>query len=110
MLVLESPDGLQVRPSALAYTPWSVPATTTLSPNPKTRTERPASPFTGPHDTPPSLLARAPAPRKPASTKPDLRGLNAMLRMGTPPPRATLHVEPPSALLMSAPSDLPVIK
>src|SRR5438445_6567307 len=99
MLVLASPDDRQAIPSALAYTPRSVPATTRVSANPKTRTERPSRPLTGPQETPPSLLATAPAPRRPASTNPVLVGLKAIVRIGAPPTRATFHVDPPSVLL-----------
>src|SRR6266446_6482514 len=87
MLVLARPDDLQATPSALAYTPRSVPATTIESANPKARTERPSRPLTGP----------------------DFVGLKAIVRIGALPLRATFHVDPPSVLLISAPSDLPAI-
>src|SRR5450759_2096882 len=106
MLICGRPEGLQARPSALAYTPRSVPAATSVRAKAKARTERPSRPFTGPHERPSSLLASAPPPRRPASTKPVLEGLNAIVRTGAPAPCATFHVDPPSALLTKAPSDL----
>src|SRR5882672_10873143 len=107
MLVLVRPDGLQLRPSALAYTPRSVPATLKASANEKTRTERPSRPFTAAHVNPPSLLANAPAPRVPASTNPALIGLKARVRIAADPPCTSFHVDPPSEVLTNKPSDVP---
>jgi len=109
MLVFGRPDGLHVTPSALTYTPRSVPAATNVRANPKTRTERPSRPLTVAHVVPASLLTNAP-PRVPASTRPPLKGLNATVSTPAGALPATFQVDPPSPLLSKEPAPVPATR
>src|SRR5579864_7564300 len=99
--------GDQVIASGLVKTPWSVPASVTVSANPKARTVRRSSPAAGAHVWPPSWLTSAPPPWVPARTRPALYGLKAIVVTTAVPECTEVHVEPPSVLLNSEPAELP---
>src|ERR1700730_13909054 len=78
--------------------------------NPNTRTERPSRPLTVVHVTPSSLLANAPDPLVPATTRPALNWSNATVTSGAPPVCTEVHVVPPSVLLNTEPFELPAMR
>src|ERR1700681_4458082 len=90
-------------------TPLSVAAAMVVRLKPKARTARPSRPPGTDQLAPPSLLSRAPAPRVPASTRPGLNGLNAIVVVMDLPVCTDAQVEPASLLLSRVPSELPAI-
>ena len=109
MLRLVRADGDQARPSALVYTPWSVPAAIRSSAKAKTRTLRPSRPAALDHVAPASRLTRAPPPRVPASTRRAVYGLKLTLLTAVLPAWTVVHAVPPAALLKSDPCELAAI-
>src|SRR5260370_38252752 len=98
MLRLVSPDWLQSIPSGLRYTPWSVPAATSVSAKANTRTDRPSRPGAADQVPPPSLLTTAPEPRVPATTSPEGNGLYAMVVRLAFPVWTVFQLAPPFQL------------
>ena len=109
MLRVASPDDCQELPSWLTNTPLSVPAATIVREKLKTRTCLPSRPAATDHVVPPSWLTSPPEPRVPASTNPELNGLKTIVVKAALPVCTEVHVEPPSVLLCSEPSELPAI-